>query len=79
LQETGHIKNIAYKLSPAKINDNLELKISTNVTDWETLPPKEDKEVVQASVKQALKYIRVINKSIETTEARIKEFTISLR
>ncbi len=79
LQEAGPIKNIAYKLGPATINDNLELEISTDGTVWETLQTKEDKEVLQASVKQAVKYIRIINKSIETVEARIEQFTILVR
>lgn len=79
LQEAGYVKNIAYKLSPSAISANLSLEVSTDGTDWETLKAKEDKEVYQVSLEKAVKYIRIINKSNDTLEVRIGQFTVLVK
>lgn len=79
LQEAGPVKNIAYKLSPAASSANLELEVSIDGTAWETLQTEEKKEFVEASVKQSVKYIRIINTSSKIVEAKIDHFKVEVK
>ncbi len=79
LQEPTRVERISYKLTPASVYANLKLAVSTNGTDWKLIEVKEDKETIQASVNQTVKYIRIISTASETIEARIEQFTVHVK
>lgn len=78
-QEAGHLKKIAYKLSPTSNYETLKLEISNNGTDWTVVPSEEKKEILQATINQVVKYIRIRNVSSETVEVKIEQFTVDVK
>ena len=79
LQAPTRVERITFKATPATIYANLKLEVSTNGTDWKAIDTKEDKEMLQASANQMVKFIRISNIANETIEGRIENFTISVK
>ncbi len=79
LKEVSNVKKIAYKLTPSSVYESLQLEVSSNGTDWTTLQTKEDKAIKNASVDQAVKFIRISNKSKENVETKIGQFTVTVK
>ena len=79
LQEPTRVERISFKATPVSGYQNLRLEVSTNGTDWTSLESKEDKEVLQASANQTVKFIRMISTAAETIEVRIENFTVTVK
>ncbi|MBJ7883129.1 hypothetical protein JEM65_21125 [Gelidibacter salicanalis] len=79
LQEPIRVERISYKLTPASVYANLKLEVSTDGTDWKLIDTKEDKEAVQASANQTVKFIRITNTAKHTLEGRIENLKIIVK
>ena len=79
LQEPTRVERISFKATPVSGYQNVRLEVSTNGTDWTSLESKEDKEVLQASANQTVKFIRMISTAAETIELRIENFTVTVK
>jgi len=79
LQEVARVSKMSFKLLPMSAHKNLKLEISTNGTDWTTIPTEERKEIMQATINQATKYIRIINTTSETIEAKIDHVKVEVK
>ena len=79
LQEPTRVERISFKATPVSGYQNVRLEVSTNGTDWTSLESKEDKEVLQASANQTVKFIRMISTAAETIEVRIENFTVTVK
>ncbi len=79
LQEAGNVNNLTFKLTPTSIYKNLELEVSINGTDWTIVESEEKNEAIQASVNKTVKYIRIINTSSETIDAKIEHVKVELK
>ena len=79
LQEPTRVERISFKATPVSGYQNVRLEVSTNGTDFISLESKEDKEVLQASANQTVKFIRMISTAAETIEVRIENFTVTVK
>ena len=79
LQEPTRVERISFKATPVSGYQNVRLEVSTNGTDWTSLESKEDKEVLQASANQTVKFVRMISTAAETIEVRIENFTVTVK
>ena len=79
LQEPTRVERISFKATPVSGYQNVRLEVSTNGTDFISLESKEDKEVLQASANQTVKFVRMISTAAETIEVRIENFTVTVK
>ena len=79
LHEVALVSKLSFKLLPISANKNLKLEISTNGTAWTTIPMEEKKEIMQATINQVTKNIRIINTSLETIETKIEHVKVELK
>ena len=79
LQEPTRVERISFKATPVSVYQHLRLEVSNNGTDWTSLESKEDKEVLQASANQTVKFVRMISTAAETIEARIEQFIVNVK
>ncbi|MGC1633771.1 MAG: O-GlcNAcase, partial [Gelidibacter sp.] len=79
LQDAILVSRVSFKATPTLVYEHLKLEVSSNGTDWEIVPTKEDKEVMQASVNKKVKYVRVINTTSGTVESKIELFTVIVK
>lgn len=79
LQESAPVKSISYKLSPTSVYEQLALEVSSNGTEWTTVKTEVNEEAVKTSINNDVKFIRIINTSSETEEAKLEHFKVMLR
>lgn len=79
LQDVGVVKSVSYKLSPGAVYEHFTLEVSNDGTDWTAVKTEVKEDVIKASIDSEVKYIRVINTSSETLEAKLDHFTIILK
>lgn len=79
LEKVTQVKNIVLTIAPNTVYENLNIEVSTNGTDWETLTTKTDILKLLAPGEHEAKYIRVINASSEIVEGKIERFSIQTK
>ena len=57
----------------------MQLEVSSDGTKWITVPAEEKKEIMQAAVKQVIKYIRVRNASSENLNFKVVLFNAEIK
>ena len=79
LQEATHVQKVAYQLFPNSVYKKVQLEVSSDGTKWTTVPAEEKKEIMQAAVKQVIKYIRVRNASSENLNFKVVLFNAEIK
>lgn len=79
VQEGTHIKKMTCKLSPTTVYKDLKLVVSNDGTHWTTVATEAKNDVLQATVNQTTKFIRIINTTSETLEVKMELFTVEVR
>ncbi|RXJ49926.1 beta-N-acetylglucosaminidase [Gelidibacter gilvus] len=78
LQKIEHVKNIAYKLSPSTVYEQISLEVSNDGAEWTALKTEVKDDAVKATVNSEIKFIRLVNTSSEMSEAKLEHFTVML-
>ena len=78
-QETIRVQKMSFKLEPSTVYNNLKLEVSANGNDWTEVKTEAKKDVLEASVNKDVKYIRVINTTTETIDAKIDHIKVEVK
>ena len=79
LLEMAHIQKIAYQLNPSNPYKNLQLEVSSDGSNWSSVKTEEKKEIMQANVQKAVKFIRVKNNTSENLNVKIILFNAEIK
>lgn len=78
VQEGTHIKKMTCKLSPTTVYKDLKLEVSNDGTHWTTVATETKYDMLQATVNQTTKFIRIINTTSETLEVKMELFKVEV-
>ena len=79
LLEMAHVQKIAYQLNPSNPYKNLQLEVSSDGSNWSSVKTEEKKEIMQANVQKAVKFIRVKNNTSEDLNVKIILFNAEIK
>jgi len=79
LKKISEVKQVSLKLDSSENLSKLNIEISSNGTEWESIAAKTKDDRFQATLNKAVKFIRIVNPSADNIEIKIIEFSAEIK